>query len=95
MFDYTQPEIPTAAQLMDRIFTLGRERDEQEEKAPHCVRCCCRIPCGLVRQVLLELFYLQCVPPANLEGDLAKIDENRHASIYVILFRRGVTGTNL
>ena len=29
----------------------------------------------------LELFYLQCVPPADLEGDLAKIDENRHKCI--------------
>ena len=45
--------------------------------------------CELVRRVKfctedgdeLELFYLQCVPPANLEGGLAKIDENRHKCI--------------
>ena len=45
--------------------------------------------CELVRRVHfctvdgdeLELFYLQCVPPANLEGGLAKIDENRHKCI--------------
>ena len=76
---YTQPEIATTAQLMDHIFTLGG--GGMSKRRPTAYGAAVESLCELVRWVHfrtvdgdeLELFYLQCVPPADLEGDLAKI----------------------
>jgi hypothetical protein len=84
---YTQPGIATTAQLMDGIFTLGGGGMSKKRCNMYgaAVECLCelvwRVHFRTVDRDELELFYLQRVPPADLEGDLAKIDENRHKCI--------------